>query len=166
MTLNHRISPSNCSVVPGLRGIHLNDTNLRIGIWALNLEHVMFFLYGQDFREPPKRENHQHTPSLHLFTTHLAHCNILSLEWPYRNRRAKGNSCKDESGWGVNKTIGRQPGAAVPRLNRNKTNSFTVNCSCYMESITRSLWELGKGGGFQLFSEPMDHPNTPTAKET
>lgn len=146
MTLNHRISPSNCSVVPGLRGIHLNDTNLRIGIWALNLEHVMFFLYGQDFREPPKRENHQHTPSLHLFTTHLAHCNILSLEWPYRNRRAKGNSCKDESGWGVNKTIGRQPGAAVPRLNRNKTNSLYCKLLMLYGVYYKEFVRTGKGG--------------------
>lgn len=44
------------------QGIHLNDTNLKIGIWALNLEHVMFFsLWTRFQRAPQKRESPTHT---------------------------------------------------------------------------------------------------------
>lgn len=77
------------------QGIHLNDTNLKIGIWALNLERVIFFsLWARFQRAPKKRENHQHTPGLHLFTTHLGHCNILSSEWPYRKEELTGIATK------------------------------------------------------------------------
>lgn len=51
-------------------------------------------LYGPDFREPQRRETHQHTPGLHLFTTHLGHCNILSLEWPFRRGELKAMATK------------------------------------------------------------------------
>lgn len=77
------------------QGIHLNDTNLKIGIWALNLERVIFFsLWARFQRAPKKRERYQHTPGLHLFTTHLGRCNILSSEWPYRKEELTGIATK------------------------------------------------------------------------
>lgn len=131
-------------------GIYLNDTNLKIGIWA-GSEHVMFFLYGPDFRELPKRER--------ITSTHPA-CTCLQLILPtvdpvlrmtLQKQERWREWLQDKSGWGVNKT-GRQPGPRGPDWTRIKQIHYTVNCSCYMESITRSLWELERGWIPTIFS--------------
>lgn len=88
MTLNHLISPRNCSVVPGLRGIHLNDTNLKIGIWALNLERVMFFFMRQ-ISESPKEERES--------PTHTWLALVHSSSWPLQHPVLRMTLQKKES---------------------------------------------------------------------